>query len=251
MSSRSNWESVYWPSATLLGFVLTYGLFLFVPTLEGHAEPKIHEVIELDFVQWQAPLPEAPLTPEAKPEPVKKEVVKPQPKPVPDKPKPTPPKPVLTQAEPEPKPDPEEQTPLQEITSEPVVAEAPVTPIEPEFIETPVVESPPDTSPQPMPEALPAPVSLAKLTAMPRFLHKQAPIYPPTMRAIGKQATVKLVVLIDGKGTIRNIDIKKSAGEAFDQAAISAIRNSRFMAGEVNGQPVTVLLNVPVRFTLR
>ena len=67
----------------------------------------------------------------------------------------------------------------------------------------------------------------------------------------GKEGKVKLEVLIDDKGKIRKVTVIKSAGEAFDQAAITAISNSSFTPGNVDGKPVTVLLRVPVNFSLR
>jgi len=245
MLPHRNWESAYWPSATLLGFFLTYGLFLFVPPLDGQAETKEQAVIELDFVEWQAPVPEAPPAAQA----IKQAPIKPKPKPTPVVPKPAPikavePEPILTQQEPE-------QAAPPEPVPEPEPVEQILTLAEPEPAITPPKEQSEVVETQAADELLPTPVALAALTAMPRFLHKQAPVYPATMRAIGKQATVVLVALIDEQGTVRKITIKKSVGEAFDQAAISALENSRFMAGSIDGKPTTVNLTIPIKFTLR
>ncbi len=95
------------------------------------------------------------------------------------------------------------------------------------------------------------PVPIYRLTALPRFVHKEEPIYPDQLRRLGKEATVKLELLIDADGSVRNIRVLKSAGTKFDQAAIDAIRASRFAPGNVNGRAVPVLMRVPVRFRLR
>lgn len=99
-------------------------------------------------------------------------------------------------------------------------------------------------------DAMPIPVPIFQLTETPRFIHKAKPIYPENMKAIGKSGLVKLTALIDKTGRVRKITIIKSAGVYFDQAAIEAIRRSIFLPAKINGQPVAVLLNVPVSFRL-
>ena len=104
--------------------------------------------------------------------------------------------------------------------------------------------------PKPL-ENSPKPVPIYRLTALPRFVHKEEPIYPYQLRRLGREATVKLELLIGADGSIRNIRVLKSAGAEFDRAAIEAIRASRFAPGRVNGRAVPVLMRVPVRFRLR
>ncbi len=95
------------------------------------------------------------------------------------------------------------------------------------------------------------PVPVYQLTGLPRFVHKEKPIYPASLRHQGREATVKLEIYIDAKGRIRNIKLLKSAGADFDQAAVDAIRASTFAPGNVNGKPVPVLMRMPVKFKLR
>ncbi len=216
-------EALYWPIAIGLGLLISIALFLAIPRLDEIPSLSPVKVIELDFFEWQPPPKPAPAQPKAH--------VKPKPKPIlkPTETKPkeiTPPKPdpVLTEQEieNEPQPIPEPEPPSQQVES-----------------------------PLPAQEVLPSPVPLATLTAMPRFLHKERPIYPRAMHTAGKEAIVKLNVLIDKHGNIRDITIKKSAGPDFDQAAIAAIRQSSFSPGEIEHQAVAVLLTVPVKFKLR
>jgi len=97
---------------------------------------------------------------------------------------------------------------------------------------------------------LPPPVPFYKLSDLPRFTHRETPVYPENMRASGNKGTVELMVLIDKTGKVRKITILKSAGDSFDQAAIDAIRASTFMPAKVKGKPVTALLKMPVKFKL-
>ena len=71
------------------------------------------------------------------------------------------------------------------------------------------------------------------------------------MLAQSKEGKVRLEVLIDDKGKVRKVTVIKSAGEAFDQAAVAAISSSSFTAGNIDGKPVTTLLKLPVNFKLR
>jgi len=100
------------------------------------------------------------------------------------------------------------------------------------------------------PSSLPPPVPFYKLSDLPRFTHRETPVYPENMRASGKKGTVELIVLIDKTGKVRKITILKSAGDSFDQAAIDAIKASTFMPAKVEGKPVTALLKMPVKFKL-
>ncbi len=100
-------------------------------------------------------------------------------------------------------------------------------------------------------DVLTEPVPVYQLTGLPRFIHKEKPVYPASLRHQGREATVKLEIYIDANGQIRNIKLLKSAGPDFDQAAINAIHASTFAPGNVNGKPVPVLMRMPIRFKLR
>ena len=83
------------------------------------------------------------------------------------------------------------------------------------------------------------------------MIHRETPVYPPDMKAQGKEAVVKLKVLIDTKGKVRQVTVKKSGGYQFDLAAIEAIKNSTFTPAKVEGRSVSVLMLIPVKFKLR
>lgn len=103
---------------------------------------------------------------------------------------------------------------------------------------------------EPAEDALPNPVPIFKLTQAPRFLHREIPVYPETMRTQGISGIVRLEALIDKKGRVRKVNILKSAGKHFDKAARRAILASSFYPAEVENEPVAVLLRLPVSFDL-
>lgn len=213
----------YWLSAFALGTVFNILLFVLLPTL-GHSE-KIPQpmVIALDFVAWQEPVKQKktiPPTPEKK-QP-KKQLPKPKPKPEkkiePQKPKPIE-KPVLTES------------------VEPVKEQEPLPPIV-EQIE------------EPQEEVLPEPVPIFQVTNLPRVVHWERPEYPPPMKALGREATVKVEALIDKAGKVRQVVVVKSGGVDFDIAALAAVERSSFLPANIDGRPVPVRYRIPVRFKL-
>ena len=96
----------------------------------------------------------------------------------------------------------------------------------------------------------PVPVPVFQLTRTPRYLSRVSPVYPEAMRVQGRSGVVKLEVLIDKAGQVREVRILKSAGKLFDDAARRAILSSTFLPAEVDGQAVAVLWRLPVKFSL-
>ena len=96
----------------------------------------------------------------------------------------------------------------------------------------------------------PVPVPVFQLTRTPRYLFRASPVYPEAMRVQGRSGVVKLEVLIDKAGQVREVRILKSAGKLFDDAARRAILSSTFLPAEVDGQAVAVLWRLPVKFSL-
>ena len=121
---------------------------------------------------------------------------------------------------------------------------------EPELMTTEETISTPGSIYNAEDNSLPQPMPMFRLTETPRFLHKATPVYPENMKVIGKTGVVKLSALIDKTGKVRKVTIIKSAGDAFDLAAVNAIKRSTFIPAKIHGRPVAVLLKVPVRFML-
>ena len=237
----------YWLIAFVLGSLVNLGLFLFLPLLGRTEPPAPPQIIKLEFLAWQQPVQQKKAQPKKPIEKVRpKEIIKKEPKQIIKKSKPKPKPEPKTIPKPAPKPVlaekviPDKTKPIIKPTE---VIEEPVEPI------VPTTSAPEDA--KSTDEALPTPTPIFQLTQLPRMIHREKPIYPPDMKQQGKEGTVKLEVLLDVKGKIRKVTIKKSAGAAFDQAAINAIQNSSFMPANVSGKPVAVLMKIPVKFRLR
>jgi len=76
------------------------------------------------------------------------------------------------------------------------------------------------------------------------------PVYPPLALAAGIQGDVILEALIAEDGSVQNVKVLRSVA-FLDQAAIDAVRRWRFTASTLNDEPISVLMTVTVRFSLR
>lgn len=231
-----------WALSVVCGTLFTFAFFVVLPALQYRDPVNPEPVIELEFMAWQklAPVPEAPKI--EKPKPIKKPVVKPKPKPKPKpkvKQKPVPPPPAQKSVEPTPMP-----VPVPEAVQQPEV--------ETSSTETEVITPPPvSNQANADSEAMPTPVPIFQLSKMPRFIRQVEPVYPKTLQLQGISGKVKLSILIDSKGKVREIKILKSKHPEFSKAAIEAINNSSFMPAEINGKSVATRYKTSINFGLR
>lgn len=87
-------------------------------------------------------------------------------------------------------------------------------------------------------------------TEGPSILELIKPLYPSLARRLGKEGTVLLRIHIDELGRPVKVDIIKKAGFGLDEAALNAIKLSRFRPAIRDGIPVSSVVIVPVRFVL-
>lgn len=59
-----------------------------------------------------------------------------------------------------------------------------------------------------------------------------------------------LHITVDDLGVVRSPTVDASPGPEFDKAAIDAIKKWTFEPAKLNGQPVAVLINVTIEFSL-
>jgi len=85
----------------------------------------------------------------------------------------------------------------------------------------------------------------------PRFIHREAPLYPFTARRLGKEGRVVLRLALDAQGRLQGIDVVEADGFGFAEAASAAVRKSTFAPAVKNGRAVSSQVLVPVRFVLR
>ncbi|MBI2060073.1 MAG: energy transducer TonB [Nitrospirae bacterium] len=163
-----------------------------------------------------------------------------------EKPPDPPPKPPEPEKPPEPKPA-EEVTDLRDVRASEVRDVFGVTPdsvaAEGDF------EAPIGTTlmKEPEPEYVPLPA----VSALPSFKTKIEPEYPDQARRAGLDGLVVLEVGIDSAGRVFEVSVVQSAGHGFDEAAMTAMKNSVFYPARRGNEPVAVRLRIPVRFTLR
>ena len=106
------------------------------------------------------------------------------------------------------------------------------------------VEPPPPPPPPPQ-----QPMLLHVGMEPPRKIVNVPPRYPSTAQAARIEGLVVLDAVIDVAGRVTDVRVTRSI-PMLDQAAIDAVRQWRFTPTRLNGEPVSILLTVTVRFTL-
>jgi protein TonB len=79
----------------------------------------------------------------------------------------------------------------------------------------------------------------------------RAPTYPPSALRRGEQGRVMLRVNVSADGTPLDVALLETSGHpSLDSAALSAVRQWRFIPAMQGGTPVPAIAEVPVRFRL-
>jgi TonB family protein len=88
---------------------------------------------------------------------------------------------------------------------------------------------------------------------MPRVLHKVNPEYTPEALRAKLEGTVLLQAVVRTHGVPSDISVLRSLDRRFglDQQAVAALRQWRFAPGQRAGQPVPVLVQVEMNFSLK
>jgi TonB family protein len=95
-------------------------------------------------------------------------------------------------------------------------------------------------------------LSLAQtLTKAPQLLKNVEPVFPAELVDAGVGGTVTMEVDVGVDGLVENVRVVKSAGPAFDAAALSAVRQLVFTPAEVDGQPAAVRIEFSSQFVFR
>jgi TonB family protein len=88
-----------------------------------------------------------------------------------------------------------------------------------------------------------------KLTKLPKLVHFEEAPYPESEKAAGKTASVVLQIAIDDKGAVADAVVQQSAGPAFDQAALEAVKKFVFDPAEIDNRPAPVKITYRYDFT--
>jgi periplasmic protein TonB len=108
----------------------------------------------------------------------------------------------------------------------------------------PVVLPPPDP-PRPS-----GPVRVADLPVTPRKVGDLRPVYPEIARSARVEGTVIMEAVLDTSGRVTQLRVIQSS-PMLDQAALDAVRQWRYTPSLYGGHPVSVLMTITVRFTLK
>ncbi len=188
------------------------------------------------------PLPVAP-EPEEKPRPVPRvEPVRPPPPPRRD----PPPRPAAPRSAPPP----------------PIAAPSPI-PAPPAATEVPVAVQAASAAPAATAAPPPGPAAADSRPAAPAaapatppafgaaYLRNPPPRYPPEARRSGAEGTVVLRVWVGGDGNPTRVEVDRTSGHrALDDAALSAVKNWRFVPAQRGGEAVEGVVTVPLVFRL-
>jgi TonB family protein len=96
-------------------------------------------------------------------------------------------------------------------------------------------------------EAAPEPLPLLQAPEITEFI--QAP-YPEEARAEALEATVRLLIEIDERGTVTQVEVLTPAGHGFDEAALEAAKQMRFSPAADETGPVPVAIEFDYGFVL-
>ncbi len=136
-----------------------------------------------------------------------------------------------------PDPTPEEPEPIREPEPEPEI-------IIPDDVE--IVFGVPDGPPA---ATGPARAGMGGASKPVKTVHIQ-PEYPAIAKRAKFEGTVFLDLLVDDKGNVVEHKVIRGAPMGLTESAVEAVRQWKYSPAMMNGQPISVWLNVSVRFTL-
>lgn len=94
-------------------------------------------------------------------------------------------------------------------------------------------------------------VEIQEDTSVPQWCKKVLPGYPRAARRANAEGTVILEATVDVDGKARNIEVKEdNVGYGCARAAIEALKDSRFIPAEQDGEPIPMRISIPYRFVL-
>jgi TonB family protein len=76
-------------------------------------------------------------------------------------------------------------------------------------------------------------------------------VYPETAVKNKIEGKVMIKAVIDADGNVQEVTILKSVGSGCDEAAVTAVKATKFTPGKKNGQPVQCEITIPVMFKLQ
>jgi protein TonB len=85
----------------------------------------------------------------------------------------------------------------------------------------------------------------------PRFVRRVMPKYPELARRRGLEGVVLLRLVIGISGELKDVQVVEGAERYFEEAALAAVKASRYAPATKNGQSIECSALLPIRFALR
>ena len=76
-------------------------------------------------------------------------------------------------------------------------------------------------------------------------------IYPEIAKRAGVEGRVYILAFVDEIGNVTKAEVIKGIGAGCDEAALSAVKKTKFKPGKQRGKPVKVQVSIPVVFKLQ
>jgi TonB family protein len=100
-------------------------------------------------------------------------------------------------------------------------------------------------------EEVDAGVHTPVLTKAPELIRFVEAVYPTEAAQAGKTASVEMLVTIDEKGAVSDVQVTTPVGDGFDEAALAAVRQFQFSPAEVDGVPAPIQIQYVYNFVLQ
>jgi len=107
-----------------------------------------------------------------------------------------------------------------------------------------LIESPQEDPYAAFAETMPAPVG--GLEAVVKKI-----IYPEIAKKAGLSGKLYLLIYVDEQGRVDDVKVIKGLGGGCDEAAIKAVKETKFTPGKNSDIPVKVKLSLPITFKMR
>jgi RNA polymerase sigma factor (sigma-70 family) len=91
---------------------------------------------------------------------------------------------------------------------------------------------------------------ISKLDHLPQVISRKAPKYPAELHKAGIEGQAMVDFIVDKNGTVQQAVAVKSSREEFATAAVEAVSEWKFEAGQKSGRAVNTHMQVPIAFTL-
>ena len=109
---------------------------------------------------------------------------------------------------------------------------------------------PPPPEPPPAPKEDEGPLRVGGDVKAPVVVHRTEPKYTDTARRAHTTGVVIVEATIDKNGNVDRVKVLKGLDFGLTEQAVEAVKQWKFRPGTLNGEPVEVLFNLTVNFTL-